>query len=92
MADYEMEELAGFEWMQSRIPALDALVHFIPDGPRDAAIDSFAASHRSRWYAGNRNAASTIAAARRTPTPARTIPAAAIAVPTALALPTVDAT
>ena len=41
MADYEIEELAGFEWMQSRIPALDALVHFIPDGPRDAAVDSF---------------------------------------------------
>ena len=50
MADFEIEKLARFEWMQSRIPALDALVHFIPDGPRDAAVDSFAASHRSRWY------------------------------------------
>lgn len=50
MADYEIDELARFEWMQSRIPALDALVHFVPDGPRDAAVDSFATSHRSRWY------------------------------------------
>ena len=48
MADYEIEELARFEWMQSRIPALDALVHFVPDGPRDAAAsvghESFAHS------------------------------------------------
>jgi hypothetical protein len=50
MADYEIAELARFEWMQSRIPALDALVAFVPDAPRDAAIDSFAMSHRSRWY------------------------------------------
>ena len=50
MADYEIEKLAGLEWRQSRIPALDALVQFIPDGPRDATVDSFAASHRSRWY------------------------------------------
>lgn len=50
MADYEISKLARFEWMQSRIPAQDALVRFIPDGPRDAAVDSFAMSHRSRWY------------------------------------------
>ena len=50
MADYEINELASFEWMRSRIPALDALVCFVPDGPRDAAVDSFAMSHRSRWY------------------------------------------
>jgi len=50
MADYMIDELARLEWMQSRIPALDALVHFVPDGPRDAAVDSFATSHRSRWY------------------------------------------
>jgi hypothetical protein len=50
MADYEIDELARFEWMQSRIPALDALVCFVPDGPRDAAVDSLAMSHRSRWY------------------------------------------
>lgn len=50
MADYEIDELARLEWMQSRIPALDALVHFVPDGPRDAVVDAFAKSHRSRWY------------------------------------------
>jgi hypothetical protein len=50
MADPEIDELAGFAWIQSRIPARDALVHFIPDGTRDAAVDSFAASHRSRWH------------------------------------------
>ncbi|HZL35616.1 MAG TPA: hypothetical protein VFC78_09930 [Tepidisphaeraceae bacterium] len=50
MAGFAIEELARFEWMESRIPALAALVHFIPDGPRDAAIDSFATRHRSRWY------------------------------------------
>src|SRR5690348_10920931 len=36
--------------MPCRIPALDALVHFLPDGPRDADVDAFATSHRSRWY------------------------------------------
>lgn len=50
MADYEIDEFARFEWMQNRIRALDALVHFVPDGPRDAAVDAFATSHRSRWH------------------------------------------
>ena len=50
MADYEIDELRGFEWMPSRIPPLDALVRFVPDGPRDAEVDAFATSHRSRWY------------------------------------------
>ncbi|HET9678425.1 MAG TPA: hypothetical protein VFP21_13085 [Solirubrobacterales bacterium] len=50
MTDDEIDELASFEWMKSRIPASDALVHFAPDGPRDEAVDSFAMSHRSRWY------------------------------------------
>ena len=50
MKDLKIEQLARLTWMQSRIPPLDALVHFIPDGPRDAAVDSFAMSHRSRWY------------------------------------------
>ncbi|HKH49464.1 MAG TPA: hypothetical protein VKM72_32770 [Thermoanaerobaculia bacterium] len=36
MADHEIDELRGFEWMRSHIPAQDTLVHFIPDGPRDA--------------------------------------------------------
>src|SRR5262249_15837793 len=49
-ADPGIDPLAGREWRQSRIPALDALVHFIPDGPRDAAVDAFARSQRSRWY------------------------------------------
>lgn len=50
MDDYKIDELARFDWMQSRILALDALVHFIPDGSRDAAVDAFARSHRSRWH------------------------------------------
>jgi hypothetical protein len=51
MPEYETEELARFEWVPSRIPALDALVCFVPEGPpRDAAVDAFATSHRSRWY------------------------------------------
>ena len=50
MTNYELDELTRFKWMQSRILALDALVDFMPDGPRDTAIDSFATSHRSRWY------------------------------------------
>lgn len=50
MAHYEIDELSGLEWMQSRIPALDALVGFVPDGPREAAVDKLATSHRSRWY------------------------------------------
>ena len=41
MADYTLVEIRGFEWMPSRIPALDALVHFVPDGPRDAEVDAF---------------------------------------------------
>jgi hypothetical protein len=49
MAEDKIDGLRGFEWMKSRIPALDALVHFVPDGPRDAAVDAFAMSHRSRW-------------------------------------------
>ena len=40
MANYELDELRGFEWMQNRIPAGDALTHFVPDGPRDAEVDS----------------------------------------------------
>jgi hypothetical protein len=50
MADYEIDELRGFEWMQSRVPALDALVHFTPDGERDAAVEELALNNRSRWY------------------------------------------
>ena len=50
MAEYETRELATFEWMQSRIPAVDALVHFVRDGPRNPSVDSFAMRYRSRWY------------------------------------------
>ena len=50
MTEYTIEELARFEWMESRIPALDALTHFVPDGPRDAAVDAFGMAHRSRWF------------------------------------------
>ncbi len=50
MADYPINELATFEWMPSRIPAFDALVTVIPDEPRDGSVDSFAMSHRSRFF------------------------------------------
>jgi hypothetical protein len=50
MSDYTIDELANIELMQSRIPALNAFVHFVPDGPRDPSVDSFAGSRRSRWY------------------------------------------
>src|SRR5205809_738358 len=50
MAEFDINQLASLEWMQSRIPALDALVGFVPDGPRDAEVDAFSKSHRSRWY------------------------------------------
>jgi hypothetical protein len=42
MPDYDPVELARYRWMQSRIPALDALVAFVPSGARDPAVDSFA--------------------------------------------------
>lgn len=54
MADYEIDELARFEWMQSRIPAVDALIHFVPDGPRDAAVDSFGQVKGGQVKAGDR--------------------------------------
>jgi hypothetical protein len=50
MTEFGISELARFAWMQSRIPALDALVRFVPDGARDAAVDALARSRRSRWY------------------------------------------
>lgn len=50
MSDYSINELAAFDWMQSRIPALDGLVAFVPDGPPDPAVASFAEGRPSRWY------------------------------------------
>lgn len=50
MSDYKMDELARLEWMQSRIPARDALVRFVPDGARGTDVDSLVQRHRSRWY------------------------------------------
>jgi hypothetical protein len=50
MSDLDLEELAGYTWMQSRIPALDGLVTFVPDGVRDPEINSFTTSRPSRWY------------------------------------------
>ena len=50
MSDYDDAELAEFKWTQSRIPALDGLVTFIPDGQRDPAVDQFATSRSCRWY------------------------------------------
>jgi alpha-D-ribose 1-methylphosphonate 5-phosphate C-P lyase len=46
----QLKELAGLTWMKSRIPALDALVAFMPDGPRDQVIDDFSGGRSSRWY------------------------------------------
>jgi len=49
MADFELNELLGLNWMQSRVPAQNALVGFVPDG-QESAVDSFTMDCRSRWY------------------------------------------
>jgi len=50
MGEYGVDELAGFAWMESRIPAQPGLVAFVPDGARDPAVGALAATHPSRWY------------------------------------------
>ena len=45
-----LDVLVKYEWMKSRIPALDALVAFVPDGPRDQVVDTFSTGRPSRWY------------------------------------------
>ena len=59
MSDQERAELATYTWMESRIPRLDALVAFIPDGakPPSAISEAERRAGRSRWYpvkGGNR--------------------------------------
>jgi hypothetical protein len=53
MEDDEITKLGSYEWMESRIPALDALVGFIPDKiPRNPSIQKTLDAVRggSRWY------------------------------------------
>ena len=50
MPDFDVGQLARFDWRPSRIPALDGLVTFLKDGERDPAVEEFARSRPSRWY------------------------------------------
>jgi hypothetical protein len=54
MTPEQLGQLATFSWMESRIPALDALVTFAPDGGAapDPAIEAMVkrGGGRSRWY------------------------------------------
>lgn len=50
MSDYELAELAEFDWVPSHVQATDALVCFVPDGPRDPDVVTLWTTHRSRWY------------------------------------------
>lgn len=52
MTDQERAELATYPWMESRIPAIDALAAFVPDGTKPAFQISEAERRagRSRWY------------------------------------------
>jgi hypothetical protein len=53
MNEEELAELRGYKWMPSRIPTIDALSTFVPEGQEDS--DSAVAGMRarvgfSRWY------------------------------------------
>ena len=50
VTEQEVQDLARFTWMPSRIPPQDALVAFVPDGPRDPVVDALATTRSSRWY------------------------------------------
>jgi len=52
MTDQEQAELATYPWMESRIPAIDALAAFVPDGTKPAVeiSESERRAGRSRWY------------------------------------------
>jgi len=50
MAIDELSEVAGLPFMQSRIPALDALVAFVPEGHHDPVVENVGLSGPSRWY------------------------------------------
>jgi hypothetical protein len=49
----QLTELRSYKWMPSRIPALDALMAFVPDGEEDSdavVADMMKRAHRCRWY------------------------------------------
>ena len=52
MTDEELSELPKYPWMESRIPAIDALSAFIPDAPKPEAVITETQERigRSRWY------------------------------------------
>jgi hypothetical protein len=52
MTDQQLSELPNFPWMESRIPALDALAAFVPDGsqPDPAITEMQGRIGSSRWY------------------------------------------
>src|SRR5437867_1686405 len=52
MTDQERSELAKYPWMESRIPAIDALAAFVPDGSKPDAVVTEVEQRagRSRWY------------------------------------------
>jgi hypothetical protein len=52
MTDQERAELARYPWMESRIPAIDAISAFVPDGaePAPEVRDARRRAGRSRWY------------------------------------------
>ena len=51
MTECTVDELARVDWMPSRIPALDALVRFVPnDGPHPETDPVITTSRGSKWY------------------------------------------
>lgn len=52
MTEQELAALPGYRWMESRIPALPALVVFVPTGKEtDPFVPALQARlHRSRWF------------------------------------------
>ena len=52
MTDQERTELVTYSWMESRIPAIDALAAFVRDGtkPSPEISEAERRAGRSRWY------------------------------------------
>jgi hypothetical protein len=51
MTEEERASLSLYPWMESRIPAIDAVVVFVPDSPEpDPAISRMVERCISRWY------------------------------------------
>ena len=52
MTAEERNALTGYRWMESRIPALDGLVTFVPDAPKPEPVieEMCHLIGRSRWY------------------------------------------